>query len=195
MTEIGFRRMMAIILSAIGFLGLSWAAYAACLQLHDNFHTVIDGQLYRSTQPTSDQLSAYVRTHGIKTIINLRGNHSGAAWYDNEVTVARGLGIIPIDFGMSSSKSISPQTAQQIVELIATASKPMLIHCQSDADRSGLVAALYMKKIAGFDGKKTQDQLSFYYGHVEIPIISSAYAMNRSWRVIEANDENRSGSY
>ncbi|NLS20371.1 dual specificity protein phosphatase family protein [Rhizobium sp. P40RR-XXII] len=182
---------MIIILLVIGVPGLSCAVYTGYLQLRGNFHTVIDGQLYRSAQPTSDQLTFYVRTYGIKTIINLRGNHPGTAWYDNEVAVTRGLGIVHIDFGMSSSKLISPRTAQQIVELMTTAPKPILIHCQSGADRSGLVAALYMKKIAGLDEQRARGQLSFYYGHVGVPIISSAYAMDRSWRAIEANDEER----
>jgi len=186
--------MTIAVFALIGFLGLSCGAYAAYLQLSGNFHPVIEGQLYRSAQPTADELASYVQTHGIKTVINLRGHHPGVEWYDREVAMAKGLGIEHIDFSMSASKMISPQKAAQIVSLMASAPKPILIHCQSGADRSGLVAALYVKKIAGWDEHKAQGQLSFYYGHVGIPIVSSAYAMDRSWQDIEAGDRKPAGA-
>lgn len=194
MLRSGLRRMTVVFLMLIGCLGLSGGAYAAYLQLSGNFHPVIEGQLYRSAQPTADQLASYVRANGIKTVINLRGEHRGVAWYDREVGMAKDLGIEHIDFGMSASKMISAQTAEEIVSLMASAPKPILIHCQSGADRSGLVAALYLKKVAGLDDDKAQGQLSFYYGHVGIPIVSSAYAMDRSWQDIEASDRRHAGA-
>ncbi len=172
----------------LGSFGLSCGAYAGYLQLSGNFHPVIEGQLYRSAQPSADQLASYVRANGIKTIINLRGSHPGTDWYDGEVAVARKLGLEHIDFSMSASKAVTPQRAAEIVSLMASAPKPILIHCQSGADRSGLVAALYAKKVAGWSDDKAEGQLSFYYGHVGIPVVSSAYAMDRSWQDIEAND-------
>jgi len=186
--------MTIVFFTLIGSLGLSCGAYAAYLQLSGNFHPVIDGQLYRSAQLTAEQLASYVRANGIKTIINLRGYHPGAEWYDREVAMAKDLGIEHIDFGMSASKMISPRTATEIVSLMASAPKPILIHCQSGADRSGLVAALYVKKVAGLDDYEAQGQLSFYYGHVGIPIVSSAYAMDRSWQDIQASDRKRPGA-
>lgn len=184
-----FRKVVFAALGAIGVLGASCAAYAGFLKVTGNFHTVIDGQFYRSAQPTSEELASYIQTHGIKTVINLRGTHPGAAWYDNEVTTAQGLGIKHIDFGMSASKTISPDKAARLVELMASAPKPILIHCLSGSDRSGLAAALYVRKIAGMDEGRAQGQLSFYYGHVGIPVISAAYAMDRSWEDIEAQDK------
>lgn len=186
--------MTIVFLTLIGSLGLSCGAYAAYLQLSGNFHPVIDGQLYRSAQPTADQLASYVKANGIKTVINLRGYHPGSKWYDREVAMAKDLGVEHIDFGMSASKMISPQKAAEIVALMAAAPKPILIHCQSGADRSGLVAALYVKKVAGLDDYRAQGQLSFFYGHIGIPIVSSAYAMDRSWQDIEASDRKQVGT-
>lgn len=183
-----FRKMVLAAFGGIGFLGLSCAAYAGLLQVTGNFHPVIEGQLYRSAQPTSDDLASYVRKHGIKTVINLRGTHPGTAWYDDEVTTTEALGITHLDFGMSSSKIISPEKAERLVALMASAPKPILIHCYSGADRSGFAAALYVRKIAGLEEGKAEGQLSFYYGHVSIPVVSAAYAMDRSWADIEAHD-------
>jgi protein tyrosine/serine phosphatase len=184
-----FRKVVLAALGAIGILGTSCAAYAGFLQVTGNFHSVIDGQFYRSAQPTSGELTSYIQAHGIKTVINLRGSHPGTAWYDDEVTTAQGLGITHIDFGMSASKIISPEKAARLVELMASAPKPILIHCLSGADRSGLAAALYVRKIAGLDEARAEGQLSFYYGHVGIPVVSTAYAMDRSWEDIEAQDK------
>ena len=184
-----FRKVVLAAFGTIGILCGSCAAYAGFLHVTGNFHSVIDDQFYRSAQPTSDELASYIQAHGIKTVINLRGTHPGAAWYDDEVTTARGLGITHIDFGMSASKTISPEKAQRLVELMASAPKPILIHCLSGSDRSGLAAALYVRKIAGLDEARAEEQLSFYYGHVGIPVVSAAYAMDRSWEDVEAQDK------
>ncbi|TIX90906.1 dual specificity protein phosphatase family protein [Rhizobium sp. P44RR-XXIV] len=184
-----FRKVVLAALGAIGILGGSCAAYAGFLQVTGNFHSVIDGQIYRSAQPTPEELASYIQKNGIKTVINLRGTHPGKAWYDGEVATAQSLGVSHIDFSMSATKAVSPEKAQRLVELMASAPKPILIHCLSGSDRSGLASALYVRKIAGLDEARAEGQLSFYYGHVGIPIVSAAYAMDRSWQNIEAQDK------
>ncbi|MDE1992396.1 MAG: dual specificity protein phosphatase family protein [Rhizobiaceae bacterium] len=174
--------------AAVGLFGVSCGAYAGYLQLSGNFHPVIEGELYRSAQPTADELATYVRDHGIKTVINLRGSHPGKSWYDDELAMAQGLGVRHIDFRLSSSKVVPVQKIDELVEMMASAPKPILIHCQAGADRSGLAAALFLRKIAGMDEHKAEGQLSFYYGHVGIPVVSAAYAMDQSWENMEARD-------
>jgi protein tyrosine/serine phosphatase len=189
MAKVGFRKVSYAVAIAIGLAGAGCGAYAVYLQLIGNFHPVIEGQFYRSAQPSADDLAAYVRAHGIKTVINLRGAHPDTSWYDDEVAMSKGLNVTHIDFGMSSSKDFSADRADQLVALMKNAPKPILIHCQSGADRSGLVSALYAEKVAGLDEAQARRQLSFYYGHVGIPVISAAYAMDRSWQTIEARDD------
>lgn len=189
MTRFRFRRFSIAVAAVIGSVGAGCGAYAGYLQLSGNFHPVIDGQLYRSAQPTADELAAYVRAHGIKTVINLRGAHPGTPWYDDEVAMAGGLGVKHIDFGLFASKVVSAQKIDQLVAMMETAPKPILIHCQAGADRSGLVSALYMRKIAGMDERQAEGQLSFYYGHIGIPVVSAAYAMDQTWEDMESRDK------
>jgi protein tyrosine/serine phosphatase len=191
MIRFRFRRFSIAVAAAIGFIGVGCGAYAGYLQLSGNFHPVIDGQLYRSAQPTADELAEYVRAHGIKTVINLRGSDPGTPWYDDEVAMADGLGVKHIDFGLHASKVVSAQKIDQLIAMMAAAPKPILIHCQAGADRSGLVSALYMRKIAGLDERQAEGQLSFYYGHVGIPVVSAAYAMDQTWEEIESRDKKR----
>lgn len=159
--------------------------YAGYLQIVGNFHTVIEDELYRSAQPNAAQLASYVRLHGIKTIINLRGEDAGAAWYESELATARRLGVEHIDYRMSASRKLTPARADEMVAIMAAASKPILVHCQAGSDRTGLVSALYSYRVAGRSEDWSERQLSFFFGHVGIPHISSAYAMDASWETIE----------
>ncbi|KAA0682693.1 hypothetical protein DTW90_36745 [Neorhizobium sp. P12A] len=59
---------------------------------------------------------------------------------------------------MSASKMLSPERAGRIIALMAVAPKPILIHCQSGSDRTGLIAALYMKEVAGQDAQAAEKQ-------------------------------------
>lgn len=179
------RRTILRLCAAFAVTAAGLGGYAGYLQIAGNFHTVIKDQLYRSAQPTPAQLSAYVRTHGIKTIINLRGEKSNAAWYAAEIKTAGELGVEHIDFAMSASKVLTLDRADQLVAIMEAAPKPILIHCQAGSDRTGLVSAIYSHRIAGMPEGRSERQLSFYYGHVGLPHVSSAYAMDISWENLE----------
>jgi protein tyrosine/serine phosphatase len=172
-------------LAGVLFLGAGLGGYIGYLKLVGNFHTVIEGQLYRSAQPTPSQLETYVREHGIKTVINLRGENSNADWYGAEIAATRDLGVEHIDFRMSATTEFTPQRASEIVAIMEAAPKPILIHCQGGSDRSGLVSALYSNRIAGVAAETAERQLSLYYGHVGVPHLSAAYAMDESWEALE----------
>src|ERR1700753_4222987 len=99
MAKVSLRKVSYAVAIAIGLAGTGCGAYAGYLQISGNFYPVIEGQLYRSAQPTADSLAAYVKAHGIKTVINLRGAHPDTAWYDDEVAMSKGLQVKHIDFG------------------------------------------------------------------------------------------------
>ena len=159
-------------------------AYIGGILLTGNFAEVIPGQVYRSAQPTGQDVARYAERYGIKTIVNLRGS-SRKPWYVDEVAAARTHGIKLIDFKMSASKPLTVDRAQQLIALLRDAPKPILIHCMSGADRTGLVSVIYLNRIAGFDEATAERQLSVRYGHFSIPYLSSAYAMDESWEDIE----------
>jgi protein tyrosine/serine phosphatase len=177
-----FLRLMAYFFAASV---LSLGLYLAILQLSGNFHPVIAGELYRSAQPSPERIAAYQRQFGIKTIINLRGGKHGKAWYDDEVATAARLGIAHIDYRMSSSRELTQRKATDLLAILKTADKPILIHCQGGADRSGLVAALYVARIAQKGEDAAEEQISIRYGHVGIPFLSSAFAMDSTWENLE----------
>ncbi len=161
------------------------AAYAGVLQLTGNFHTVIAGEIYRSAQPSAADISLYQAEFGIRTIVNLRGPKTGRFWYDQEVSTARRLGIAHVDFRMSASSALSQERAAELIQILSSADKPILIHCRSGADRTSLAAALYIAGIAHEGEEAAEEQISIWYGHFGIPLLSSAYAIDQSWESLE----------
>lgn len=159
-----------------------WLVY---LRASGNFHSVIDGEVYRSAQPDGAELSDWVRRHGIASVVNLRGASPGAAWYEEELAAARDLGLAHYDFPMSAARVIGEADADSLLSLLRDAPKPLLIHCKSGADRTGLVSALYLAAIAGRGEEEAEWQLSLLYGHIGLWRLSHAWPMNVSWEDLE----------
>lgn len=170
-----------ILLSAILLLLI---AYLLSLQLTSNFHSVVEGEFYRSGQLNEKQIVKYHDQYNIKTIINLRGNNQGKSWYDNEVKVSSKLGINHIDFRMSEKKPFTKEQVAQLIEIYKSAPKPILVHCRAGSDRTGLASAIYVAKIANEGEEEAEEQLSLYYGHISLPW-TSKHKMDYSWESLE----------
>jgi len=176
------------------FMGLSGAAVAivtgilgfqAWLRADGNLHEVKTGEFYRSAQPTPEKLQGYIKQYGLKSVLNLRGSQPDDDWYRDEQRVTQSNGVQLIDFSMSAGKDLTRERALQLVEIMRNAPKPMLVHCSTGADRTGLVATIYAYKIAGMTEEEAEEQLSPGFGHFGIPLFSSTFAMDRSWEDME----------
>lgn len=152
-----------------------------------NIHAVVEGELYRSAQLTPQQMAEVARDHGIKSVINLRGDNTGSSWYDNEVAASKALGITHIDFRMKSSRELTDAQVSDLITAMKNAPKPALIHCHAGADRTGLAAAIYVAAIAKRGEEAAEDQLSMRYGHLtEFPFWwTDAQAMARTFERLE----------
>ena len=178
------RRWVRRLGGALGAVVLGLAVWLTALHFNGNFHAVVPGALYRSAQPSEADIGRYRAAYGIRTIVNLRGAHPGAPWYDAELAAAARHGIDHVDFRMSARRDLSQADAARLVALLARAEKPILIHCQAGADRSGLAAALYLAAVAGGSEGAAEWQISLRYGHVSLPVIPE-YAMDRTWERLE----------
>ncbi|RWX76671.1 protein tyrosine phosphatase [Neorhizobium lilium] len=162
---------------------LGLGLYLAFLQVSGNFHEILPGQLYRSAQPTPNELANYIQRYGIKTVINLRGP-SERKWYRDEVATTSKLSVQHVDFQMSATRQLSAQESENLVALLKDAPKPVLIHCRAGADRTGLASVIYLQQVAGVNEETAEWQLSPLYGHVNLPFLR-AYAMDRTWLRLE----------
>jgi protein tyrosine/serine phosphatase/ActR/RegA family two-component response regulator len=175
-----FAKLIGAFAAILALSATVFGIYMAVLHWDGNFHTVIPGELYRSAQLSPEQLETYVHDNGIRTIVNLRGENRKSDWYNQEVDAAQRLGIKHVDFKMSARKILTSDRADQLVDILRSAPKPILIHCQGGADRSGLAAVIYSQEVAGIDAEQAARQLSIAYGHIGIPYLSKAYAMDES---------------
>lgn len=144
-------------------------AYIGVTAMTGNFHTVAEGEVYRSAQPSPAALERYVREHGIRTVINLRGENPSDGWYQDEVATSRRLGLRHVDFRMSAKRGITRREAWRLIQIMQTTPKPILIHCESGADRTGLASALYVAGIQRRGEDAAEEQLSLKYGHIAAP--------------------------
>jgi protein tyrosine/serine phosphatase len=160
-------------------------AFLGYLQLSGNFHTVVDGEVYRSAQPSADQLTRYVREDGIRSILDLRGAPDPqSSRYQEEYVTAQKLGVVHYEFEMWAQKELTQEEAATLIDIMRKAEKPLLIHCQGGADRSGLASALYLAAIANKGEDEAAGQISFWYGHISLPIFK-AFAMDRTWEKLK----------
>lgn len=164
----------------LGILG-----YQAGLRAEGNFREVLPDQFYRSAQLSSRSLDKAIRDYGIRTVVNLRGAQPDAAWYREEREVVKKHGARLVDFPMSASRKLDAARAQELVALMKSAARPILVHCWTGADRTGLVSVIYTNQVAGMDEEKAERQLSAYYGHFGIPLFSPTFAMDESWEELE----------
>lgn len=168
---------------ALGLLVL--VGYLAYLQISGNFHPVSAGTVYRAAQMDGQKLARWKREYGIASILNLRGRNDGADWYETERAVADRVGIEHIDFRMSDAKELTDEEVQALLAVMRDAPKPMLIHCKAGADRTGIASALYLAGIEGREEHEAESHLSIAYGHVGLPYVSRAWAMDVTWERIE----------
>ncbi|PJI85049.1 tyrosine phosphatase family protein [Yoonia maricola] len=128
-----------------------------------NFEKVSEG-VYRSNHPDHKRFKAYAGM-GIKTVLNLRGV-AEQPHYLFEVESCAKLGLTLVTIQMSARKA--PKRAQliKVLDAFNTIERPVLIHCKSGADRTGLVAALYLMVHQGQSVEVARKQLSFRYLHI-----------------------------
>lgn len=169
--------------AALGGSIVSLGLYLGYLHLSGNFHEVIPGQLYRSAQPSAERLADYISRYSIKTVVNLRGA-SDRSWYKAETAITEKLGVAHLDFRMSAGRQLTAEESQELIALLRTAPKPILIHCFAGADRTGLASVIYLQQIADIDEETAEWQLSPLYGHVGLPFLR-AYAMDETWEALE----------
>src|SRR4051794_8668165 len=56
-------------------ISICLGTYVAVILYTDNFHAVVPGAAYRSGQMTSEELGSRIHELGIRTVVNLRGEH------------------------------------------------------------------------------------------------------------------------
>ncbi len=176
-----WRLCLAVALAAVL---LPAGGYAGWHYLTGNVHTVIDGELYRSATLSPTRLKDVIATRGIRTIVNLRGTAEAREWYREESRIAAAAGIRLVDLSWSARRELTDAEVATFIAAMKDAPRPILIHCYSGSDRTGLASAIYLAALKKADEVTAEAQLSLRYGHFSLPFMPY-YAMDATFDRME----------
>ncbi len=143
----------------------------------DKFSRVADG-IYRGDQPDNKDDFQYLKSIGIRTIINLRDDPKLVDW---EYAMTASAGIDLRSFPINSIKGPSKRTMNAILKALSNPNlQPVFIHCKQGKDRTGLAIGLYRYHFEGWTQAKAWNEMlsfgfrpiliglsSFYFSHTD----------------------------
>jgi hypothetical protein len=109
------------------------------------------------------QLARTVRSHAIKTVLNLRGANPAQSWYREERAATLAAGASQVDVHMASDHWLSRDQARTLLRVLDTSEYPLIVHCQWGAERTGLVSAFIALLRPGGSLADARQQFSLYY--------------------------------
>jgi protein tyrosine/serine phosphatase len=132
-----------------------------------NVAAVEPGKVYRCAQPKAnlDELIAELRPG---SILNLRGGWYTDDWYAAEVEATEQSGIDFYDFPMKATRRPSRAELLTLIDLLDRCRYPLVIHCKSGADRTGLASALYRLVVLGHSPDEALEEFSIFYSHIPL---------------------------
>jgi protein tyrosine phosphatase (PTP) superfamily phosphohydrolase (DUF442 family) len=124
----------------------------------------VDADLWRANQPGRRRLSR-LKSRGVRSVLCLRGdNNSAPAIMEKRAAADLGL---PLRFvRMRTYKLPKAEVLLEALSLLRSLPKPMLVHCKSGADRTGLMVTLYLHVLRGVPLQEARRALSWRYGHL-----------------------------
>ncbi len=160
------RRLIVFGLSLLIIAGAVTFAFRNPL-FHGNFGVVDEGLAYRSAQPT-EGLPALIAQKQIATVLNLRGGSDSDPWYVAEVAETKRLGVDFYDFPLVATVRPTRRQLLTVLDILDRCKYPLLIHCKSGSDRTGLVSALYLMSRKGVEPLRAEAEFTLHYGHVPL---------------------------
>jgi protein tyrosine/serine phosphatase len=151
--------------SRLGVTMLGTALLSSCAYLTPQNKGMVAMDVIRSRQPSAATIESYVEEHGLRSIINLRQT-SDEPWYRQEREVARRHDLLLHDISLSNRRFPSRTTLLQLLETLAYAPHPLLIHCKAGADRTAFAVVLYRHHVLGEPLDEARTSFSLSHGHI-----------------------------
>jgi len=141
----------------------TWAKKISSTSLKNLYQ--LNDSIYRCEQPDSNAFKELSKI-GIKSLLDLKKNHTDSAIVSKAPVHIYNVGMDADDF-----------TDKEIVnalKIIHTAPKPIVVHCQHGADRTGVVIAMYRICFQNWTKEQAIDEMknggyNFHENHVNIP--------------------------
>jgi protein tyrosine/serine phosphatase len=123
-----------------------------------NFHKVND-HIYRGAQPTADGFRS-LSAMGVKTVIDLRGDHS----FQAEAQAVRAAGMRFVSFPMSGLAAPTNGLVTKVLTALDSG-EPVFVHCKEGKDRTGTVIACYRVAHDRWTNEKALEEAKSYGMH------------------------------
>jgi hypothetical protein len=115
-----------------------------------NFHWVVPGEIARSAQAYAGFLGVFLKRHGIRSVLNLRGPNPKFRWWHYEKRVTGARGVAHFDMPLNSRNLVLRLQLTKMLDFMAAADKPLLVKCSGGQDRTSFACALYLLNKKGW---------------------------------------------
>jgi protein tyrosine phosphatase (PTP) superfamily phosphohydrolase (DUF442 family) len=140
----------------------TWVDHGFLRAVWTNLAEIAPG-VYRANQPSPRQLAAYSKM-GIRSILNLRGAQPQSFYLlEEEACAALGLAL---HNARIKAQAIPAAAFLELLDTFEQVERPVLMHCKSGADRTGIAAALWLLHMEGAGVEQAMRQLSLRHIHL-----------------------------
>lgn len=126
-----------------------------------NFYK-IDAEVWRHNHPNPARL-AELKAMGAASVLSLRGDTSELSLREAEVCARLGLTFRGV--GLRAVALPKREAIIGLIDALRDLPKPVVIHCKSGSDRTGLASVIYLHVIKGVPLAEARGQLSLRYLH------------------------------
>jgi tyrosine-protein phosphatase SIW14 len=121
--------------------------------------------LIRSPQPSAGDLHDLHAEHGIRTVLNLRGEQEpGVSWFEEEACAVAEIGARWVHLRVSGRNPPEPEEVEAFFRLVEDpGSWPILMHCLGGVHRTGALTALYRIQYQGWDNARAVEEMEDHW--------------------------------
>ncbi len=132
-----------------------------------NFHEIAPG-IFRSAQPSPEQLRRWHARHGFRTVLNIRAPAPHESHFRLEQEICDQLGIRHVLLPGFGSRDLPDRSSLlTALDLLPSLERPVLLHCKSGADRAGIISALCLHALFRIPVREAAGQLRLWpFGHI-----------------------------
>src|SRR3954465_8664413 len=113
--------------------------------------------LYRGGQPDADGI-AWLKSKGIKTVLNLRHHHG-----DTEKRAVEAAGMRYERIALASNDMPRAEQVARFLEIVRDPSlRPLYVHCQHGVDRTGAMMSVYRMEEEGWSNLEAFAEMEFF---------------------------------
>lgn len=134
-----------------------------------NFHWIVPEEAARSAQAYAGFLGSFLKSHGIASLINLRGANPHWAWWRYETRVCRQIGVAHRDVKLNSRRLPTRGALLDLLQAFDEARRPFLLKCSGGQDRTSFAAALYILHTRGWRAREGAERQFARWPYLHMP--------------------------